>query len=278
MKNRLKTNYKLLDCGEFEKLEQIGDTIIRRPAPQANWKQKLNGKTWENNHVKFDPLKSEWIVTKELPKFKCAKITMELRLSANGQIGIFPEQLSNWWWLHAVLSKAKRPLNILNGFAYTGASTLFASIPNTVVTHVDASASSVNWAKRNCKLSNLENNNIRWIVDDILTYLKREVKRGVVYDGIILDPPAFGRGKNGTTWKLKRDLPRLMYLADQLLNDDPEFMVLSCHDNEFGAQELKNELKKLQKINRRKIETMYLTINSETANDLPAGECARWKK
>ena len=280
MKNLLKCNYKLLDCGEFEKLEQIDDLIIRRPALQAEWKRKLGNAIWQQYHVKFDPSQNRWIsiAEKKLPYFKCNNLTLEVRLSSNRQIGIFPEQLANWQWLKDIISKANRPLNILNGFAYTGASTLFASAKGTALTHVDASSSSVNWAKRNCILSHLENHRIRWIVDDIIAFLTREVKRGSVYDGIILDPPAFGHGKKGSTWKLNRDLPKLMHLVDKLLSNDPEFVILSCHDKNFGHRELRNELAKLKNLKSGKIETLDLTIESETGNNLPAGKCARWKK
>ncbi len=280
MENYIKCNYKLLDCGELEKLEQIGEYIFRRSAPQAIWKRKLSDDIWENYNASFNQLTREWRTFTEdkLPNFECDNVTLELRLSSNGQIGIFPEQLANWQWLQTVTAQAKRPLNILNGFAYTGASTLYASKQITNLTHVDASNSSVNWAKHNCNLSGLKNNQIRWIVDDIITYLTREIKRGSVYDGIILDPPAFGRGKKGTTWKLGRDLPKLIRLVDQLLSNDPEFVILSCHDKSFGEYELRKELVKLQSLKNGKIETLDLTINSEIGNDLPAGKCARWRK
>ncbi len=280
MKNFVQCNYKLLDCGEFEKLEQIDDIIMRRPALQAGWKRKLGNDIWQQYQAKFDYTQNEWTTKPEInfPYFVCNNLTFELRLSSNRQIGIFPEQLTNWQWLKKVISQANRPLNILNGFAYTGASTLFASAEGTILTHVDASSNSVNWAKQNCRLSNLENTNIRWIVDDIISFLTREVKRGTVYDGVILDPPAFGRGKKSSIWKIGKDLPELMKLVDKLLSSDPEFVIISCHDKDYGNRELKNELTKLQSLKNGRIETVGLTIKSKTGNDLPAGKCARWKK
>ncbi len=280
MKNIAKCNYKLLDCGELEKLEQIGEVVIRRPALQATWKRKLDNDFWKHYHAKFDKSQAKWTIAPsgKLPYFEYNDLTFELRLSPNRQIGIFPEQLTNWQWLEKIISKANRPLNILNGFAYTGASTLISSTRGTSLTHIDASSGSVNWAKQNCQLSNLENNNIRWIVDDMITFLTREVKRKIAYDGIILDPPAFGRGKKGATWKISRDLPKLMQLVDKLISNDPEFVILSCHDEKFGHRELRNELTKLQNLKSGKIETLDLTIGSETGNKLPAGKCARWKK
>jgi 23S rRNA (cytosine1962-C5)-methyltransferase len=273
-------NYRLLDCGKFEKLEQIGTNIIRRPAPQAIWRRKLDADIWDKYQTRFDLSQNKWIADseKKLPYFKCNNLTFELKLSPNGQIGIFPEQYTNWQWLESIISQTKRPLNILNGFAYTGASTLFSSSSATTVTHVDASSGSVNWAKKNSSSSHLEGNSIRWIVDDIVTFLTREIKRGRIYDGIILDPPGFGRSKKGAMWKLKRDLPKLMELIDELLSDNPEFVILSCHDKNYGKTELNNELAKLGRLNSSKIETLDLTIKSETGNDLPAGKCARWRR
>ena len=276
----VKCNYTLLDCGNFEKLEQVGEVIIRRPAPKAAWRQKFDLDKWQHYHAKFDPLQNKWITypNEKLPYFEFKDFTFELRLSPNGQIGIFPEQLTNWLWLTDIVNKTSRPLNILNGFAYTGASTLITSTAETNITHIDASSSSVNWAKHNCQLSGLKNNNIRWIIDDIISFLSREVRRGSVYDGIILDPPAFGHGKKGTTWKIGRDLPKLMKLVDKLLSNDPEFIILSCHDKDFGHRELRNELTKLHDLKNGKIETFDLTIKSESGNNLPAGKCVRWKK
>ena len=280
MKKVVECNYRLLDCGEFEKLEQIGEVIIRRPALQATWKRKLDNNIWNHYHAKFDQSKNIWTIVpgRKLPYFKCNNLTLELRLSPNRQIGIFPEQLTNWQWLKDVISQASRPLNILNGFAYTGVSTLISSTKVTTLTHIDASSSSVNWAKQNCRLSNLENNSIRWIVDDIITFLSREVRRGSVYDGIILDPPAFGHGKKGAIWKIGRDLPKLMKLVDKLLSKNPEFIILSCHDKNYKHLELQDELTKLQSLKNGKIETIDLTIESEIGNNLTAGKCARWNK
>jgi len=141
MKRITKCNYKLLDCGEFEKLEQIGDIVIRRPALQAAWKRKLDNNIWKHYHAKFDKAQDKWIIAPagKLPYFEFNNLTFELRLSPNRQIGIFPEQLTNWQWLEKVISPANRPLNILNGFAYTGASTLISSTKGTTLTHIDAS-------------------------------------------------------------------------------------------------------------------------------------------
>ena len=279
MKNIVKCNYKLLDCGEYEKLEQVGEFIIRRPAPQANWKRKLSTEIWQNYSARYKPKQAKWIITtdKKLPDFVFNDISINLKLSPNGQIGIFPEQMVNWQWVQDIVENSNRDLNILNGFAYTGAATLTVSTPTTNVTHIDAASSSVNWAKHNAKLSGMENPKIRWIVDDIRTFIKREQNRGVRYDGIILDPPAFGRSKKGI-WKISKDLPELMSYLNDLLSDTPDFIILSCHDKDFGKPELKKQLMQLNNLKNGRIETIDLVIKSEQGNDLPAGKCARWRR
>ncbi|MDP8210907.1 MAG: class I SAM-dependent methyltransferase [Candidatus Stygibacter australis] len=279
MKNIVRCNYKLLDCGEYEKLEQVDEFIIRRPAPQANWKRKLGIEIWENYSARYEPKQAKWriITDKKLPDFVFNDISFNLKLSPNGQIGIFPEQMVNWLWLEDIVENSNREIHILNGFAYTGAATLIASTPTNSVTHIDAASSSVNWAKKNAKLCGKENLSIRWIIDDIRTFLKREQKRGVRYDGIILDPPAFGRSKKGGIWKISRDLPELMKFVNDLLTTSPEFIILSCHDKNFDKPELKKQLMQLKNINGE-IETLDLVIKSEYGNDLAAGKCARWRR
>ncbi len=274
------TNYKLLDCGDFEKLEQVGDYIFRRSAPQANWQRKLDKEIWNNFNARFDALSSEWIVKseKELPVFVFSAVKIQTRLSANGQIGVFPEQMTNWQWVEDIVSKSANNLSILNGFAYTGAMSIASSSSMSEVTHIDAASSSVNWARENSIVSNKQDNKIRWITEDILTFLKREGKRGNRYDGIILDPPAFGRSKKGGIWKIGKDMPKLIKLVEKVLSTNPDFFILSCHDQEFGVSELRTLLNSMQKLKKGSIDTFTLAIESEHGNDLPAGTCARWRK
>lgn len=280
MKKSVNCNYKLLDCGEFEKLEQIDGVTLCRPAPQAVWKRKLTAEIWNEYDARYDQDSGEWQTAKELklPHYKLNDIALELRFSANGQIGVFTEQMQNWLWLEDIVKNSIQELKILNGFAYTGAASLAASFSNSVVTHVDAASSSVNWAKINAGISSKENNKIRWIVDDIRTFMKREQNRENRYDGIILDPPAFGRSKKGGIWKIEKDFPKLVNLAQKLLSSDPEFVILSCHDRNFGKSELIILLKTLIDHKLGEIEILDLVIRSEKGNDLPAGKCARWRK
>ncbi len=275
---KIKSNYQLLDCGNFEKLEKFGNITIRRPALQACWEQKLSTKVWNKYDAKYDQVADKWTkVAEDLPIFECNNLLFELRFSSNRQIGIFPEQFSNWEWIQQIVTNSQFNLNILNGFAYTGASTIFASNQKTKVTHLDASSSSVKWAKQNSILSGLQDNQIRWIVDDITTFLTREIKRREKYDGIIIDPPAFGRGKKGTSWKLGRDLPKLVQLIDKLMSENPVFIILSAHDNKFGITQLHNELQNIKCLKDGTTESFELLIESKFGNNLPAGNCVRWK-
>jgi 23S rRNA (cytosine1962-C5)-methyltransferase len=280
MKNIVRCNYKLLDCGEYEKLEQVDDFILRRPAPQAKWKRKLGTDIWENYSARYEHQQAKWTIITDtmLPDFVFNDVSINLRLSPNGQIGIFPEQMVNWLWLEDIVEKSNRALHILNGFAYTGAATLTASTPTTSVTHIDAASSSVNWAKHNAMLSGIENRSIRWFVDDIRIFVKREQNRGVRYEGIILDPPAFGRSKKGGIWKISKDLPELMKSVSDLITSSPEFIILSCHDKYFDKPELKKLLRQMKNLKHGEIETLDLVIKSEHGNDLPAGKCARWRR
>ena len=207
---------------------------------------------------------------------KIDNITLQLRPSSNNQLGIFPEQLDNWRWMTKKIQEAKRPLKILNTFSYTGAATLMASAAaeDTEVCHLDGAKSAVSWARKNAELSGLEKNPIRWIVDDVLKFMEREVKRGKKYDGIILDPPAFGRGAK-SDWKIQRDLPLLLELVGKLLNDKPCFVIFSCHAIEFTAEDLAKMLEELPVFRGKKAEAVDLTISASKGNDLTSSICAR---
>lgn len=269
----------LLDCGNGEKLEKIDDFILRRPAPQAVAKRKLPTSLWNKFSARFSQHTNEWIInsSQTLPHFSFNDINMELKLSNHGQIGVFPEQLPNWDWLIKIINENNRPLNILNGFAYTGAATLAAAAASHTVTHLDAAASSVKWAKQNASLSAKSKLPIRWIVDDINAFVKREQKRNAKYDGIILDPPAFGRSKKGGIWKIEKHLPQLLKNISSLLSDDPEFVVLSCHDKNFSKDNLRDLLTQMG-LTSDKLETFDMIIRSDDGNNLDAGKCARYKK
>ncbi len=217
-------DYELLDSGENMKLERFGDIIVARPETQALW-HKLRPELWETAHATFafHDKKGEWMIKKPVPeswRLSWHDAQFLVRLTGFKHTGLFPEQAPNWEWLRDKVSKLEKP-NVLNLFGYTGVASLVAAQAGAFVTHVDASKQSLDWAHENARLSNIPEDKIRWILDDALAFVKREARRGAKYDGIILDPPAFGRGAKGEVWKIEEDLPKLLEALKELLADKP---------------------------------------------------------
>lgn len=267
-------DYELLDSGNQRRIERFGSYIINRSCPQAIW--QLKGLDIKED-IFYDREAKAWKSPKKLPEswqIQVGENKAELRLSPNGQVGIFPEQLDNWIWIEKkILENAHRPLKILNTFSYTGMATLFASHKNTEVCHVDGAKSAINWAKQNAEISGKSQNTIRYICDDVQKFIEREIRRGNKYDGIILDPPAFGRGAK-KDWKIERDLEGLMELVSQILTDNALFAILTCHAPEhFHEADLAYILEDLPQFKNLKAEELYLEIPSQegTALDLSFG-------
>lgn len=275
-------DYQLLDCGDGRRLERFAGVLVDRPAPQALWAKYLPDEAWQQADVYFyrpEQGRGEWRIRRAIPhpwRLHVDDWVMELKLSEHNQLGVFPEQLNNWRWLRDQVVQAQRPLQILNGFAYTGAATLAASSGGAHATlcHVDGAKASVTWARHNAVLSGLVEYPIRWIVDDVMTYLKREIKRGKRYDGFIFDPPAFGRGPGGT-WQISRDLPLLLDCVNQLLSDAPCFVVLSCHVPEWQSDQLARWLEQLDAFKGCRAAAVDLVIPASQGNDLPSSICGR---
>lgn len=215
-------DYELLDSGDNEKLERFGEVIIARPETQALWK-KQKPELWEGAHATFafKDKKGSWQIQKKVPgSWTVVRTGLPLiaRLTSFKHTGIFPEQSSNWEWLTQVV----RPeMKVLNLFGYTGAATVTAALAGASVTHVDASKQSLDWAHENARLSHVGEDKIRWMLDDALAFVKREARRGAQYDGIILDPPAFGRGAKGEVWKIEEDFPLLLEELKKIFSDKP---------------------------------------------------------
>ncbi len=213
-------DYELLDSGDNMKLERFGEIIIARPETQALW-AKHDMSAWSGAHAtfQFKDKKGSWHMHKPVPEsWTVVRTGLPLiaRLTSFKHTGIFPEQAPNWEWI----AKNTRPeMKILNLFGYTGAATITAAITGVHVTHVDASKQSLDWAHENARLSNIGEDKIRWILDDALAFVKREVRRGAKYDGIILDPPAFGRGAKGEVWKIEEDFTTLLASLKEILSD-----------------------------------------------------------
>jgi 23S rRNA (cytosine1962-C5)-methyltransferase len=228
--------YELLDFGQGRKLERFGTRIVDRPAPQAE-RAPRRPEAWLRAQARFDADRAgavgNWIppdLTDTTWPIDFGLFTLELRLAPQGQVGVFPEQQRNWYWIGRQIQAAGKPTpRVLNLFGYTGGSTLAAAAAGAEVTHVDSSTPSIHWARENARLSGLEEAPIRWITEDARLFVQRELRRGRQYQGIILDPPSFGRGPRGQVWKLSRDLPELLNLCQELASDQLQFFLLTFH-------------------------------------------------
>lgn len=223
------SDYELLDSGENMKLERLGDILVSRPETQALWK-KGRPELWSTAHAEFafQEKKGVWDMRKSVPdswELSWRDVKFYARLTGFKHTGIFPEQAPNWEWISEKISKLEKP-NVLNLFGYTGIASLVAAQAGAFVTHVDASKQSLDWAHDNARLSKIPEDRIRWILDDALAFAKREIRRGAKYDGIVLDPPAFGRGAKGEVWKIEEDLSTLLNTLKELLSDTPGSFLL----------------------------------------------------
>ncbi len=218
------SDYELLDSGDSMKLERFGAIVVARPETQALWR-KERPELWESAHATFafHDKKGAWDSKKPVPEsweLSSHGVRFTAALTGFKHTGVFPEQAPNWEWLKTQTEKIEKP-NVLNLFGYTGIASLVAARAGAFLTHVDASKQSLDWARANARLSNIPEDKIRWILDDALAFAKREGRRGALYDGIILDPPAFGRGAKGEVWKIEEDLPVLLETLKALLSDKP---------------------------------------------------------
>lgn len=227
-------DYEVIDTSCGEKLERWGNYILLRPDPQVIWNTPKEVKEWKhlNGHYhrsakgggewEFFHLPNEWSI-------HYRDLTFHLKPFSFKHTGLFPEQAVNWDWFSEIIRNADRPLKVLNLFAYTGGATLAAAKAGASVTHVDASKGMVTWAKENAVASGLEEAPIRWLVDDCVKFVEREIRRGRKYDGIIMDPPSYGRGPKGEIWKIEEKIYPFIELCSQLLSDDPLFFLVNSY-------------------------------------------------
>ena len=235
-------DYEVIDCSQGEKLERWGKYLLVRPDPQVIWDTPKREKGWKrmNGHYhrsskgggewEFFDLPQEWTIHYNLPINK--ELTFHLKPFSFKHTGLFPEQAANWNWFSTLIAdavKAGRPVKVLNLFAYTGGATIAAAAAGASVTHVDASKGMVTWAKENAVSSGLGDAPIRWLVDDCMKFVEREIRRGNHYDAIIMDPPSYGRGPKGEIWKIEESVYPLVQLCSQILTDDPLFFLINSY-------------------------------------------------
>lgn len=260
-------DYELLDTGDHLKLERFGKYVFVRPFEDAYWKKSLPPEEWNKADGIFfsskQGVKSGWKIKKGTePKWDMTYKNVKFSASPTPfrHLGFFPEQASHWDFIEEKIKNSKRKIRFLNLFGYTGIASLFALRAGAEVTHLDASKQTINWAKENQELSNMEGLPMRVIIDDALKFIEREIKRGNKYDAIVMDPPKFGRGPNGEIWKLEESLPKLLLQVRKILSDNPLFVILTSYATESSSLSLGYALKEMMKEFTGNVETGELCV------------------
>ncbi|MDE1975011.1 MAG: class I SAM-dependent methyltransferase [Patescibacteria group bacterium] len=275
-------DYELIDSGDGEKLERFGRFVLSRPDPQALWPKRLQEKVWKKADGRFIRAaeKGDWSLGSSLPErwpVELGGLKFWVKPTAFKHTGLFPEQAPNWDWLRLQIERAPAGApEILNLFGYTGGATLACARAGAKVTHIDGSKAAVTWAKDNAELSGLRDKPVRWIVEDARTFAEREIKRGRSYDGIIMDPPAFGHGPAGELWKIEEHFLPLIESCMKLLKPKPLFFLINGYSAGYSALAYGNSLLPLTEKYGGNIEIGELTIEEASKRLLPAGIFARW--
>lgn len=281
-------NYELIDSGEGRRLEKWGEYTLDRPDPQIIWRKNLAQVEWQKADAFFKRLNEDkgiWNVKGKIPEkwiLEHNEVKFYAKLTPFKHTGIFPEQVTQWDYINNQITNnpinksTNEKVNVLNLFGYTGIASLFAAKAGAKVTHVDASRPAITWANENRALNN-ENWPIRWIIDDAIKFTEREIKRGVKYDAIIMDPPAYGHGPTGEVWDFNRDFPRLLNNCKQILSKNPLFVLVNAYAISSSSITLANTLNDAMKDFEGGIENGELTLK-ETGGGrlLSTGIWARW--
>ena len=277
-------DYAVLDTSGGEKLERWGDYLLVRPDPQVIWNtpkdlpgwRKMNGHYYRSSkgggEWEFFDLPKQWEIAYKDLRFNLKPFSFK-------HTGLFPEQAVNWDWFSGKIKNAGRPVKVLNLFAYTGGATLAAAAAGAAVTHVDASKGMVNWAKENAKSSGLEAAPIRWLVDDCMKFVEREIRRGNHYDGIIMDPPSYGRGPKGEIWKIEDSIYDFIKLCTQILSDAPLFFLVNSYTTGLAPAVLTYMLSTELKRFGGHVDSQEIGLPvTKTGLVLPCGASGRWEK
>ena len=306
--------YQLLDFGDGRRLERFGALVLDRPCPAAEGVAKGDPALWEQADARFARIEDklgEWVCDGNLPdrwtithgkkgtgpicrngpegashKLDLSPFSLELKRTEFGHLGVFPEQAANWDWLaeqigrvrethQPVVSNDLPPPRVLNLFAYTGASTLAAASAGAEVVHLDAARNVVAWARRNAELSGLADAPVRWIAEDAMKFVKRELRRGNRYDAAILDPPSYGHGRRGEVWRLSKHLPRLLRVLAELTAGRCRWLLLTCHTPKFGPERLERLVS--EKLGPARVSAEPMTLETAAGRRLPSGVVVRWE-
>ena len=278
-------DYEIIDCGNGEKLERWGDYYLVRPDPQAIWNTPRNNKKWFNpdgSYARSSTGGGKW-TNKRLPenwKVAYKDLTFRIKPMNFKHTGLFPEQAANWDFMMDKIRNAGRPISVLNLFAYTGGATVACAKAGANVCHVDAAKGMVAWARENAEVSGLSNAPIRWIIDDCVKFVEREIRRGRKYDAIVMDPPSYGRGPSGEIWKLEEKLYPFVELCSKVLSDNPLFVVINSYTTGLAPSVLRyiSETIFTSKFGGS---TEYAELGlpvTENGLALPCGATSRWSK
>ena len=278
-------DYEVIDCSQGEKLERWGDYLLVRPDPQVIWNTPKSDKKWKkmNAHYhrsakgggewEFFDLPEQWTISYGTLKFNLKPFSFK-------HTGLFPEQATNWDWFSEKIKKSGRQIKVLNLFAYTGGATLAAAAAGASVTHVDASKGMVAWAKENAKSSGLEDAPIRWLVDDCIKFVEREIRRGNKYDAIIMDPPSYGRGPKGEIWKIEDSIHNFIKLCTEILSENPLFFLVNSYTTGLAPSVLEYMIS-IEVVSKYGGSVRAQEIGLPVTDSnlvLPCGASGRWEK
>ena len=276
-------NYKILDMAHGEKVEDWNGVLLRRPDPQVIWNTESNPDIWKKVDAYYHRSTTgggSWDI-KKVPsswQIKYKDLTFNLKLMGFKHTGLFPEQASNWDFMIDKIKKSNRKISVLNLFAYTGGATVACAYAGADVVHVDSSRGMVDWAKENIKSSGLEDKYVRFIVDDVIKFVEREIRRGHKYDAIIMDPPSFGRGANKEVWRFEENLYDLVELCTKVLSDDPLFFLINSYTTGISSEVLRN-IMLLNFGNKGIVQHGELGLSMQNSKmNLPCGIYGRWEK
>lgn len=279
-------DYELIDCSCGERLERWGDIILIRPDPQIIWNTKKTNPLWTKAHARYHRSNSgggQWQVYKKIPQqwsLKYRDLVFNVKPMGFKHTGIFPEQATNWDFCADIIKNADRQLSVLNLFGYTGCATLACLEAGAKVCHVDASKGMVQWAKENAVSSGLDSKPVRWLVDDCMKFVAREQRRGNKYDGLIMDPPSYGRGPGGEVWKLEEQLYSFLELCSTILSDDARFFILNSYTTGLPPSVMEYMLNAIlvRKFGGTVTSSEIGLPVTDSSLVLPCGSTAIWKK
>ena len=278
-------DYEIIDMADGEKLERWGQYTLIRPDPQIIWKEKSFPAKWNTANATYKRSKTgggAWNYKNKLPaswQIKYKNLVFNIKPMGFKHTGIFPEQAVNWDWMIDKIKSAKRPIKVLNLFAYTGGATVACLSAGASVCHVDSSKGMVAWAKENVESSKLSDKKVRYLVDDCIKFVKREIRRGNKYDAIIMDPPSYGRGTSGEVWQFEENISDLVELCTKVLSNNPLFLLINSYTTGISSQVLGNILKLNFKKYPGKISAGEIGLPMNNSNIvLPCGIYGKWEK